>query len=278
MLTIDEYIARRKKEDRLDEFNVNSRMENLRACINYLFEYFDNYLNMTKAEVRTVLHDEKLNQYSKQLQEYSPEVREWLVNIYAEYGKQMNKTVGNILKGIDLFLLYSSDSEFRSISYDCYSQLVKKHPFLREQTEYLFSFIKEYHQAQSQRGREGMPFISDEISEWIKETWTKYHVNLTGFCHNWVTRFFDDIESWPVTHRMKSKDPYFKYDYDHKQKGNLFNLDSLYRKMPKKPFIKGRKQEFEILMMYYWLHDIVGDDDNYWQEYTRKTIPATKQD
>ena len=45
--------------------------------------------------------------------------------------------------------------------------------------------------------------------------------------------------------------------------------------MPKKPFTKGRKQEFEILLMYYWLHDMVGDKD-YWQEYLEMVLPVLK--
>jgi hypothetical protein len=34
----------------------------------------------------------------------------------------------------------------------------------------------------------------------------------------------------------------------------------LYRKNPKKPFIKGKKQELEMLFMYYWLNDMEGDN------------------
>jgi hypothetical protein len=44
--------------------------------------------------------------------------------------------------------------------------------------------------------------------------------------------------------------------------------------MPKKAFIKGRKQEFEIIMMYYWVHEIVGDDENYWNDYLVKVLPT----
>ncbi|HEX2950933.1 MAG TPA: hypothetical protein VHV83_15425, partial [Armatimonadota bacterium] len=202
MLTVDEYITRRKNEDQLDEFNLNSRMENLKICINYLFEYFDYYLNTPEEEKRTVLHDEKLNQYRKQLHEYSPGIREWLVNIYAEHGKHLNRTIGNILKRTDLFLLYSSESEFRSIAYDCHAQLLAKHPFLKGQAESLFIFIKEYHQVQSSHNKESdSEFISYEINEWIEETWTQYHVHLAGFCREWVSRFWDDTDSWPLTHR-----------------------------------------------------------------------------
>ena len=57
---------------------------------------------------------------------------------------------------------------------------------------------------------------------------------------------------------------------------NEFDINSLYRKMPKKPFIKGRKQEFEVLMMYYWLHGI-DSDDYYWDEYLDKVLPALNQ-
>jgi len=48
--------------------------------------------------------------------------------------------------------------------------------------------------------------------------------------------------------------------------------------MPKKSFTKGMKQEFEILMMYFWLHKIVGDDEGYWQEYLEKVLPAMNRD
>jgi len=49
MLTIEEYIARRKKEDKVNEFYVDERNENMRLCVNYVFEYFNNYLNITEA-------------------------------------------------------------------------------------------------------------------------------------------------------------------------------------------------------------------------------------
>lgn len=81
---------------------------------------------------------------------------------------------------------------------------------------------------------------------------------------------------WPTSHRKKSQYSFRKYDYDYKQKSNLFNLDSLYRKIPKKSFIKGRKQELEILLMYYWLHDMQGDSD-YWNQYLEMVLPTLKE-
>jgi hypothetical protein len=94
MLSIEEYIARRKKEDRLNEFDIEARSQNLKICVDYVFEYFNNYLNTTEAEEKTVLHSEKLDKYRKQLQDYEPEVREWAVGIYDEYGKQIHRYIG----------------------------------------------------------------------------------------------------------------------------------------------------------------------------------------
>lgn len=101
----------------------------------------------------------------------------------------------------------------------------------------------------------------------LKKRGRSIKVDILAFCADWVHRFFDNTDSWPVSHRKKSDSPYWKYDYDHKQKSNLFNLNSLYRRISDKPFIKGKKQYLEVLMMYFWLHQIVGDDENYWQEY-----------
>ncbi|MDD2509913.1 MAG: hypothetical protein PHP26_01655 [Syntrophomonas sp.] len=190
MLSIEEYIARRKKEDRLDEYDVNQRADNLKNCVNYVFEYFNNYLNITEAEEKTALKEEKLEKYRQQLLDYEPDVREWLVRIYSEYGKQMNRMVGNILKQDEFFLLYESDSEFRSLSYDCYAKLVKKHPLLKDQTELLYQLIKDHHRSLSQRSYiMDFPFISEELNEWIEKAWAKYHVNVVAFAHDWVINF-----------------------------------------------------------------------------------------
>jgi len=277
VLSIEEYMARRKKEDRLDEYDMNQRADNLKNCVNYVFEYFNNYLNITEAEEKTALKEDKLDKFRQQLREYEPDVREWLVRLYSDYGKHMHRNIGNLLKQEEFFLLCDSDSEFRSLSYDCYSKLIKKFPFLKDQTEMLYQFVKEYHHSLSQRGYlADFPFISEELNDWIEKTWVKHNVNVLAFANDWIDSFYDAEDSWPATHRSKSQDSWHKYDYDHKQKGNLFNLDSLYRKMLKKSFTRGRKQEFEILMMYFWLHNIVDDEDGYWQEYLEKVLPSLK--
>ena len=94
-----------------------------------------------------------------------------------------------------------------------------------------------------------MPTISEEISDWLERTWAKHQVNLAAFAYDWINRFHDNEDIWPNSHRKKSHSTYRKYDYDYKQKSNLFNLNSLYRKIPKKPYIRGKKQELAIYVL-----------------------------
>ena len=151
----------------------------MKVCLDYVFEYFNNYLNITEAEEKTVLYNEKLEKYRKQLREYDPEVREWVVWLYNESRKQMNRYIWNILKENEFFFLYYNDSEFRNASYECYSRLIKRFPFLKDQTEMLFIFIKDYHRVESeQRFSFEMPSISEEINDWIDKTWAKHQVNI----------------------------------------------------------------------------------------------------
>ncbi len=137
------------------------------------------------------------------------------------------------------------------------------------------AFIKEYHRIQGQHSIEhDKPFISEDIDHWIESTWKRYQVNVLAFAFDWVNYFYSNDNLWPSTHKKKNQHSQCGYEYDYKQNSNLFNIDSLYRKMPQKAFTKGKKQEFEILMMYYWLHSMVGDEENYWQAYLKRVLPA----
>ncbi|MFD1064398.1 hypothetical protein [Oceanobacillus locisalsi] len=274
MLSLEEYISKRKKEDLINEFDIESKSQNMQICMNYIFEYFNQYLDESKMDDKTMLNKERLKKYKNTLRHFDTEVQEWLVGIYDDYDKQLKRSIASYLKKDDLFYLYNTDKEFRSISYDCYAHLIKKNHFLKEQTEMLFLFIKDYHRIQSNpKGDFENIYISEEVKEWINRTWNKYQVNLPAFASNYVDHFFDNQESWDEKHRIRSKDSWRKYEYDYKQKNNLFNINSLYRRISHKSFIKGKKQYFEILLMYYWLHEIEGDED-YWQEYINKVLPS----
>lgn len=262
-MKLEEYIAKRKKEDGINEFEYEKRMENTRICTNYVFEYFNNYLDTLPADERTVLQDKKNEKYRILLTNkgYNLEMTEWLVCMYSSYGKYMDKNLMNAIND-DYFLLYDNEAEFRALSYEVYSKTIKRFPFLEGQSEMIYKYLKEAHYVRNLFHWKEY-YISPEINEWIDKTYKKYGVNIYNFCMEWVDFYFDHPEIWPKG--SKNSEGYYNY----KQTKNLFGLDQLYRQLPKKKFIKGKKQELEIVLMYCWLHDI-DDDDEYWEEYIQK--------
>lgn len=98
MQSLEEYIARRKKEDRINEFNVDERIENTRICVNYVFEYYNQYLNIDEMEQKTFLNDERLVKFRKQLEMYEEDIQDWLVNIYDVHEKHIHRSIISFLK------------------------------------------------------------------------------------------------------------------------------------------------------------------------------------
>lgn len=284
IMRLEEYIFKRKKEDGINEYDMDRRQENTRICVNYIFEYFNNYLDTKPADEKTVLHEQKIERYRKIIRDYDPEVRDWLVSLYGSYGKYMHKYLMNSITD-DYFLLYDSEAEFRSLSYEIYPKVVKRFKFLEGQSEMIYLFIKDAHKVRNllEPYNQGS-YISEEINEWIHDTYKNYGVNIYNFCYEWAHYFFEYPEIWPKGHKKKSefydKKSQYKdikltdtilWDYDYKQKNNLFGLDSLYRNMPKKKFTRGKKQEFEAVIMYCWLHGVTGDDE-YWDSYVSNVL------
>lgn len=202
---IEEYIAKRKNEDHINEFDAAAKPENIKNIVNYVFEFFNNYATMTESEERSAYMDAKTDKYLKRIEGYSPEIKEWLVSIYKDYGKQFDLYVKNLAKCDDLFLLYTEDSEFRSCSYEYYAELVKRQPFIQGKNELLFLLIKEYHHVTGEKYMQGeQPKISENIDRWVENTWKRYHVNLYLFAEQYANDFFDNETVWPASHRIKT--------------------------------------------------------------------------
>lgn len=50
MLRIEECIAKRKKEDNLNGFDLDKRVENIKSYMDYIFEYYNNYLDTDEID------------------------------------------------------------------------------------------------------------------------------------------------------------------------------------------------------------------------------------
>ncbi|WP_339060038.1 hypothetical protein [Tepidibacillus marianensis] len=116
------------------KFEIESKMENMRVCVNYVFEYFNQYLDLSKMDEKTALNNERIEKYRKQLHQYDPEIQNWLVGIYDDYNVQINRSIISILKKLSYFyciILIANSEVFRMTV--CYAKLIKKNTFLKDQ-------------------------------------------------------------------------------------------------------------------------------------------------
>ncbi len=148
-MTLEQYILMRKKEDSLNEYDLSKRSENIRICVNYIFEYFDNYLVNSPDSEKTFLEEKKQDKYRQIVSNYSPEVQDWLVDLYSRSGKYVHRQLYNLIEE-EYFLLFNTDSEFRSLSYSIYPKAIKRVKELEGEGEMIYHFIRDEHRIENE--------------------------------------------------------------------------------------------------------------------------------
>ena len=278
-MTIEQYILMRKKEDGLNEYDLSKSSENLRICVNYVFEYFDNYLPNSPDSERTHSEEKKQDKYRQIVSKYSPDIQDWLVDLNARTGKHVHRQIRNLIED-KYFLLFNTDAEFRALSYSIYPQAIKRVKELEGEGEMIYNFIRDEHRVRSEFTLEQQNIhIIDNIDKWIANTFKKYGVNIFAFCDDWCMYFSETPDLWEKSRKTRdhsydslldnkrySLNSYMFWDYNYKTDGDRFGLSTLYRNMPKKDYTIRKKQGFEAVMMYWWTHSCVGDEEG-WVEY-----------
>ena len=281
-MTLEQYILMRKKEDSLNEYDLSKRSENIRICVNYVFEYFDNYLENSPDSEKTIQEEKKQDKFRQSLSKYSPAIQDWLIDYYSRTGKHVNRQIRNLIDET-YFLLYSTDAEFRSLSYSIYPKAIKRVKELDGDGEMIFNFIRDEQRVRNEFTIEHQNIhITDSIDQWVSNTYKKFGVNIIAFSFEWCSNFYNSPDLWEKprksrnhefdslleSKRVNLSDPVL-WNYDCKRDGSRLGLEALYRNMPKKDFTKGKKQAFEAVLMYVWTHDIVGEEEA-WEEYKKE--------
>lgn len=252
MLSIEEYVACRKQEDNLKEYDLYTRAKNTRICVNYVFDYFNDYLPQHEQTAKKYMNTDKIEKYKSRIQNYNPEVQNWLIDLYSKHYNLLHFTIRHIIDKDDYFLLSYSEEDFRSIANECYSKLTRKYTYLRDEKKGIFLFAKDYHRIESLGFRdENIPKLPQNITEWINNTSLNYHVELTAFAFEWCSR---KLRDHTIIKPLDTRDiiSYSDFKLDLSQKENLFNIDNLYNDISNRPFITNRKQELLTIIVYYW--------------------------
>lgn len=275
MITLDKFIEQRLKDDKKNLLDLSKKETNLQDCVNYVFDYFNTYINIDETQFLQIENDEKVAKYQRQIEKYSSSVQGWLIEVYTQYNKKLNQQIPKLLNNIDIFLLTNSPESFRKYSYKCYSQLIKKYPFMENYIEQLYEFIVDQHRVLNynyQLDQKEEASFNEKIDNYVVKTANKYKVNLLIWAQSYACNFYDYKHIWPagtydILEFGKSYNPM-------KAKKNKFNIDTIYSQLSTLPYIRGKKKILEILVMYYWQKEISPVDDNLYEEYMKQACDS----
>ncbi|MGC7872157.1 hypothetical protein ACPUYX_11580 [Desulfosporosinus sp. SYSU MS00001] len=112
MLTIDEYIARLKKADKLDEFDFLKQSENMAAVMNYVMSYFNEYLTMETYDAEVIKQKHTTNKLGEEIQNRYPKSKDFILNFYRQYKIKIDKEVEKWTENISYFSFFYCEEDF----------------------------------------------------------------------------------------------------------------------------------------------------------------------
>lgn len=275
MITLDKFIEQRLKDDKKNLLDLSKKETNLQDCVNYVFDYFNTYINIDETQFLQIENDEKVAKYQRQIEKYSSSVQGWLIEVYTQYNKKLNRQIPKLLNNIDIFLLTNSPDSFRKYSYKCYSQLIKKYPFMENYIEQLYEFIIDQHRVLNynyQFDQKEEASFNEKIDSYVVKTANKYKVNLLIWAQTYANNFYEYEHIWSAGTYDVSE--FGKCYNPMKAKKNKFNIDTIYSQLSTLPYIRGKKKILEILVMYYWQKEIAPVDDNLYEEYMKQACDS----
>ncbi len=269
MLTIENYIASRKKKDKLDEFDFQKHSENMGAVIQYVMEYFNEYLNLEDYSYEQVKTQQVIDKFKEGIIENFPTTYEFIISYYWSNKKRVDKLVSKAYEEIeDIEIFYLPEDDRKVAEYVCKNKL--KVVATEELLSNIAIMSKEYRESQIEKPSiSDMKELDNAISDWVIEVYRKYNVNLLDFAREISYKFYERYVDREYDGQTKTH--YYINKYDYRYQDNPFNINDIYNRNKHREFIDGHKGELEMLIMYFWLLEDV-HDESYWPEYVNLSI------
>ena len=269
MLTIEDYIASRKKKDKLDEFDFQKHSENMGAVIQYVMEYFNEYLNLEDYSYEQVKTQQVIDKFKEGIVENFPTTYEFIISYYWSNKKRVDKLVSKAYEEIeDIEIFYLPEDDRKVAEYVCKNKL--KVVATEELLSNITIMSKEYRESQIEKPSiSDMKELDNAISDWVIEVYRKYNVNLLDFAREISYKFYERYVDREYDGQTKTH--YYINKYDYRYQDNPFNINDIYNRNKHREFIDDHKGELEMLIMYFWLLEDV-HDESYWPEYVNLSI------
>lgn len=273
VLTIEEYITKMKRADKLDEFDYIKIPENMSSVMKYVMSYFNEYLTMESCDAEKI----KLQRATDKLEEEAatrfPRSKEFVVEFYLSTRLRIDKLVDNWLKKVRYLDLFYSEDDFSTLAADyCSSKTAGVDMQHRlDQIKTLMAELKDFNTYELDFA--DMIRLDRGLVAWIKDTYRDYGVNLITFSSNVSEAYYHRYVKYE--RREHGDGGYYINNYNHRYNDNPFDIDEIYRDNKHRPFLENKRGELEMLVMYDWLFNEVSDEE-YWPEYVNLCIEKNR--
>lgn len=270
MLTIEQYIAQRKKTDKLNEFDFKNHTENMSAVMKYVMEYFNIYLNPEEYDYETVKLEQTALKIEREVAGAFPKSKDFIVTYYKKYKMRIDKTFKSWFKDLDYMELFYSFEDYENAVNQFFDNKKIQDMEVTQYKDELLILAKEVKEREFEEpSRSGYKYLDEAINSWIKNTYAEYKVNLVDFVSEIAYSYYKKYIEY--VYDRSAEQSYHINRYNHRYNSNPFGIEEIYKENSHRPFIQGRKGELEMLIMYDWLFTWIKDTE-YWPEYVNLCV------
>ncbi len=270
MLTIDEYIAKMKKADKLNEFDYLKVSDNMSSVMKYVMSYFNEYLTMETCDAEEIKFKHAIDKLQQEVMDRYPQSKEFVLNFYLRHRIRLDKELDKWVNDIPYFPFFYSDADFLSLADGFCSSYKISNDNMAEYQDNVAILISEIKQYQTDAPRPvEMLHLDNNIVAWVRDTYRQYGVNLYAFASDLAYLHYQRYVKYERGNYGETG--YYVNYYNHRYNKNPFGVDQIYEDNKHRPFLDSKRGEFEMLIMHEWLFSMVYDDD-YWSEYVNLCI------
>ena len=182
MLTIDEYIAKMKKADKLNEFDYLRISENMSAVMKYVMSYFNEYLTLETCDAEEIKFKHAVDKLQEEISIQYPRSKEFIINFYLQHRIRIHKELEKWVKNVPYFEFFYSDDDFDGLANAfCSSYKLNGINMIdyRRDIGILISEIKALNTSAPVPSE--MLHLDNNIVTWVRNTYGNYGVNLLSF-------------------------------------------------------------------------------------------------
>ncbi|GIN59864.1 hypothetical protein J8TS2_41830 [Lederbergia ruris] len=275
MLKIEEYISMRKRKEKINEFDFTKHSDNMGKIIQFVSEYFNDYLSPEDYNYELIKLQQTIEKSKKTLINQYPNTHGFIEEYYLNKKKRIDtfiKKVCDAQKDIDIFY---KENEFLEIAKEV-SHRLSDSELSGEDFSKVVLAVKDYWKYNiSKPNRSEMKGLDNNIVKWVTDSYREFGVNIASYAFNIAWKWSDKY----VEHKYSRQydEHYYINSYDYRYQDNPFDIEEEYEKHQDKPFMQGKRDYFEMLVMYSWLFDVL-EDTSYWPEYEKLCVKTRNVD